>query len=1551
MSRHLDENVVKMRFDNQDFNRNVESSDEKLKGFKNTITSLPSSIEIGLKGLLANTSLGDILNFAAITTGIHGIKSEIESIANPIETVASKALNAVSNVVTATVNQINTGGKQRALDIAQARFQIEGLKLDVDTFMEAANFAVEGTAYGLNEAALVASQLGASGITELDELKKALRAVSGVAAMTNKSYAEMGHLFTTVASNGKLMTQQIRSFSYAGLNVSEKLAKYLGVTESDIAELVKKGQIDFKTFYTAMDEAFGEHAKDANKTFTGAISNIKAALNRIGEGIWTPIITETIDVLNKVRVGINELKAELVENEVFNKFSEVIRNICRNLELFVDNVRAALTESQFISKASEVIKVLLNLAESGVSAFNFDYAAILINIGNNFSVVVNKVKDVIVAVSEAFDEIFGLSKIAGEFQSALLWISELVTVVDYLSESDIQEVFENWFQTIKDVYLTIKDILGIDKKSIGKVFTDVAKAVLDLFKQLKLTDEESKNLQKTFGGLASAVDIIKMLFVELLKFVSPVLDYIRPVGDFLLDLTAKLGDGITSLRNSIVESGTFEKFFDGLTQKIVTVLDYAKKFGGNFIDIFFGGNEDTLDEKKGFIGKIFDFFKKVIEFIGSLFKDLNIQGLDLSPIQKIFDSIANFGFDETGEVADKETPEDKVEKLENTFNTILNVLNKVKDFIKGLGDVFGINNKLEESKDKVNNFFDFVYQIIGGIANGFWIILEAFGDMDSSDRKDVLIKLLESVTAIYTTTWIYTYKILDTLRDVSIWVPIVKTITSIITDIASSLKSISSTLKNGFDPEGVIKGIGTSLESFVKAIGKLDLADIIHGKEKVSDILKAVAWLIIAIAAALFAISIIPADNLSRSLKALLSATLTIGGVMAVLVILAKVCNTASAKLNTNKGATSIKNLVEQVTMFSDPLSDFAKVFKAIGLALVEFAASVYIITKAQTIGGDVGTAFWSLGLMISGIVGIITLFATLKKDKDIGLSSFEYAGLAAVFAAIGLACLAIGSAMALIINSTKDIPYNELDRVWLAFGVIELIIGTVMGLMVAIIAVSKDTDGASAILSGAGIYVIFIGITKIIKAITKLVKELSSIELDKLNVVMSAVNGILIILGAIAGIFALVTGLFGSSATPQAALVLLGVAGALLAFAAQIAAVGGAIKQVGYVLDAFTKLIETIQKLFEYMSKIDDSEVERIVENFGKIFGGMALAIPGYLIASTAAMEAAFGKFFDSLVKIAIIKGIPAFDLLSKMLTPAILRAILNLLIELNGYLPEIQDEFENLLFGRLADEGILEAIRKWFDRIWDDTADWLLKRIPILVVDIYNVVITLIRAINDVMEENWDELNEELQRLIDNSIKLLEDLITGEKTLQDVGGLIGTLASAIITALENNKEPITEAFRAFGAAIADGLKEGFLENMPDSIFDLMNLTEDEGEEDDSGLFGKAFNFIRNKFDDTGMPEESSGWRGFNQVPNDLLSGVSEANGAPSNNNGILGNVFDKINEGLNSIMQNNKSSNTYGATININNKSDPNGVYNTTAEVDKRKSAAGYKVLSNNY
>src|SRR5699024_9652759 len=113
----------------------------------------------------------------------------------------------------AMVDPLIEGGKKRALNIEQAKFQFEGLGMDVEKTMASANEAVLGTAFGLDEAAVVAAQFGASGMRAGKDMTDALRGISGVAAMTGSSYSDVGNIFTKVAGQGRLMGDDLLRLS------------------------------------------------------------------------------------------------------------------------------------------------------------------------------------------------------------------------------------------------------------------------------------------------------------------------------------------------------------------------------------------------------------------------------------------------------------------------------------------------------------------------------------------------------------------------------------------------------------------------------------------------------------------------------------------------------------------------------------------------------------------------------------------------------------------------------------------------------------------------------------------------------------------------------------------------------------------------------------------------------------------------------------------------------------------------------------------------------------------------------------------------------------------------------------------------------------------------------------------------------------------------------------------------------------------------------------------------------------------------------------------
>ena len=337
----VDERVVKMRFDNAQFERGVQQTLTSLDNLKRKLQF--NGVANGLNAIV-NT-----INGARMSKSLNSINSGMDTInrrfsalgvagMEVVKRLTNAALNSVTRVATAIPNQIKAGGWARALNLENAQFQLNGLGIAWDKINNDIQYAVNGTAYGLDAAAKVAGQLAASNIEvsdsaltatksvddfsaacigqtsaalkgngQLDEMATALRSISGVASMSNSSFEEIGQIYTRVAGQGRVMADDLNSIASRGLNAAATLGKYLGKTETEVRDMVSKGQIDFKTFSDAMYDAYADQAVKANNTFQGALSNTKSALSRIGADVADDLLPALTKILNSCRNLFNQV--------------------------------------------------------------------------------------------------------------------------------------------------------------------------------------------------------------------------------------------------------------------------------------------------------------------------------------------------------------------------------------------------------------------------------------------------------------------------------------------------------------------------------------------------------------------------------------------------------------------------------------------------------------------------------------------------------------------------------------------------------------------------------------------------------------------------------------------------------------------------------------------------------------------------------------------------------------------------------------------------------------------------------------------------------------------------------------------------------------------------------------------------------------------------------------------------------------------------------------------------------------------------------------------
>lgn len=609
MSTTIDNKVVQMEFDNSRFEKNVSQSMTTLDKLKSSLEFKDASL--GLDKL--NDKIGKI-SFSGLSNGIDAVKVQLSTMqiigVTAISTITKAAISAGAKIYKALVGPITEGGKNRALNIAAAKFQFEGLGMDVEKAMESANYAVEGTAYGLDAAAKVASQLGASGMKAGADMSKALRSISGVAAMTGSSYEEIGQIFTTISGNGRLMSEQLNQFSTRGINAAATLAKQLNKTEAEIREMVHKGQISFKMFYEAMDDAFGEHAKDANKTFTGAMSNIKSALSRIGADIATPLMDSLINPFNEIRLVINKVRKTL------SPFSaELGVQFKKMADIFVDMMKIVNGDNYKFSGLESLINNLIYFMRMDG----------LINIINGIRSAFSNLGKITDTIKEAFRDIFPPANIK-TITDATRAFKDMMSTLKPSEEvlSRIKLVFESIFFTISILASSIKNF------------------VLPFVKF-----EEISNM---LSGLFAIFDIGRQAVLALLMPITSLLKIFGRLLGVVLSSGSSLGLWLVNLDESIQKSGIFLKIGKGLAD-IIDAFGTSLSFGltklKDFIALIgskisfpgfeaFGKFIDSLFEK---VGGVTGIFSKIFTFIASVIGGIANAIGNLS----LTDKIASFG--------------------------------------------------------------------------------------------------------------------------------------------------------------------------------------------------------------------------------------------------------------------------------------------------------------------------------------------------------------------------------------------------------------------------------------------------------------------------------------------------------------------------------------------------------------------------------------------------------------------------------------------------------------------------------------------------------------------------------------------------------------------------------------------------------------------------------------------------------------------------------------------------------------------------------------------
>lgn len=559
----IDNRVVEMDFDNQKFEKGVRKTLDSLTQLKQNLDF--EDTEKGFNHFEHNADVA----FSKISGGLDRLNRKFSTFSiawmSIVNRVTSRAVDSFMN----TINQIRTGGENRARNIEQASFMLEGMfgKLKngakmIEEIKKNAMDAVDSTAYGFDESAKAAAQFAASGVKAGKQMESTLKGVAGVAAMTSSSFSEIADIFTTAAGKGKVQADEFNRLAYKGLNARAELAKQLKKTEAEVNDMAKDGKISFQMFADAMASAYGEQAKKANETFDGALSNVKASLNRIGE-LWYAPHRE-----NMRRVFVEEIG-------MFNKLKVVLKPIVgvfRRLDRLYSNFKIR-TIHKITDALTAMGKVANRLFKKNVQK----------GLSRGIRYLLHPIKQVVVAAKRGFEKVFQLrEKLKDSFN------------MKALSKS----TKGNHDRVLKVARAIIKAV---------KAFREWAHTV-------RLSKQGMDDLTDTFGGFFAIGHIFIKLINSIIKAINPTGKTFGNLIELLLALTGAIGRALMA----------FDKFLDetGAIDRIGSIIGGAI---GGIIKVFssiISGLGKGIPGFEGIFGSAVKSIGKFVKKVAGLFKDI-----------------------------------------------------------------------------------------------------------------------------------------------------------------------------------------------------------------------------------------------------------------------------------------------------------------------------------------------------------------------------------------------------------------------------------------------------------------------------------------------------------------------------------------------------------------------------------------------------------------------------------------------------------------------------------------------------------------------------------------------------------------------------------------------------------------------------------------------------------------------------------------------------------------------------------------------------------------
>lgn len=1106
MSRTIDERIVEMRFDNRQFERNVQTSLSTLDKLKQGL-----DLDGAAKGL---ENLGDAAkkcNMSALSSSVETVRakfSALEVVAmTTLSNITNSALNTGKRLVSAlTIDPIKSGFQEYETQIGAvqtilANTQHEGTNLQqVNRALDELNTYADKTIYNFTEMTRNIGTFTAAGVnlqTSVDSIK-GIANLAAVSGSTSQQASTAMYQLSQALAAGRVSLMDWNSVVNAGMGgkvfqdalvrtsellgtgaqnaintygsfresltrgqwlttevLTETLKQFAGAyTEAD---LVQQGFTEAQAKEIAQMAQTAEDAATKVKTFTQLWDTLKES----AQSGWT----ETWEIL----VGdFDEAKALLTE--VSNTIGGIIGESAqaRN-ELLSGGLSSGWKQllNQGIADEAGFIESIQTVARESGDAFDQ-----LVADSDSFTDALKQgLKDGVISsetLSEAVYHLQGkMSGMSQEERKAAGYTSEMVEQIETLANSlrdgsvsmdEFTEKIlrpsgrENLIQSVWNAAKGLVSVIAPIKDAFRDIFppatSDQLYALTETLRsfseRLTISDETADKLQRTFKGLFSMLDLGRQAIMAVVNAVMPMAGGIGSLADGLLTVTAAMGDFLTGINDAAKKGEVFSKVAQGIADALGFVVSGIQTFIGFLGDAFALPGFEAF---QALLGRIQTRIGQVIDAVGGL----------------------GFGVDDAVNTMDSAVGNSKfLQMLQSLFNGVKTIASGI------IGVLGGLSATLIDAIGNAD--FSGVIDLLNGISlGGIAVGITKFMNSLTKSVKDV-DGLLESIAALRDGV-LGCFEAFQTQLKAGTLLKIA----SAIAILAASIVVISL-----IDSTKLTASLGAITVLFAELMASMAVFSRISGEIKGvikgTSAMIAVSASVLLLASALKKISDIEPEQMVVALAG-------IAGLMTALVAAAKVLGSGSSSVI--KGSAQMVVFAGAIKMLASACIDLAQLdFAGLAKGLTGVGvlmAEVSLFTN--TVKVNKGAMATAAGILV--LASAMKVFASACKDFGQmnagelvkGLSSVgavlleittftKLTGNAQGLISTGLAMIEIGAAMKIFASAMADfggMSLAEIGKGLLAMG------GALAEMAVAMKAMPKNliTTGAGLVTVGAALNVL----------------------------------------------------------------------------------------------------------------------------------------------------------------------------------------------------------------------------------------------------------------------------------------------------------------------------------------------------------------------------------------------------------------------------------------------------------------------------------------------